>query len=70
MQRAWLKLDRGQRALLALKAEGYASSEIADISGLAVDALYARLYRARQSFARHLQDEHANERENLMELAK
>ena len=57
LQRAWLKLERGHRALLALRAEGYALDEISKITGLALDALNARLYRARQSFARHLKEE-------------
>lgn len=59
--RAWLKLDRGQRALLALRAEGYGPSEIVEITGLTVNVLNARLYRARRSFARHLKGEEANE---------
>lgn len=70
LQRAWSKLGRGQRALLALRAEGYGLSEIAEITGLAMGPLNARLYRARQSFARHLKDEEANEPENRMGLAK
>jgi DNA-directed RNA polymerase specialized sigma24 family protein len=70
LQRAWLKLSRPQRALLALRAEGYRLSEIADVTGLANDAVNARLYRARRSFARHLKDEEANEPDNGMEVAK
>ena len=70
LHRAWLKLDRGHRALLALRAEGYRSSEIAEITGHTPDALYARLYRARQSFARHLEDEQAKESGNRLEFAK
>jgi RNA polymerase sigma factor (sigma-70 family) len=57
LQRAWLKLDRNHCALLALRAEGYSVAEIARITGLETDALTARLYRARQSLARHLRDE-------------
>jgi DNA-directed RNA polymerase specialized sigma24 family protein len=57
LQRAWLKLDRGHRALLALRAEGYTLDEISRITGLAGDVLNARLYRARQSFARYLKEE-------------
>lgn len=57
LQRAWLKLERGHRALLALRAEGYTLDEISKITGLALDVLNARLYRARQSFARHLKEE-------------
>jgi RNA polymerase sigma-70 factor (ECF subfamily) len=57
LNRAWLGLDRGHRTLLALRAEGYTLSEIAEITGLAMDVLNARLYRARQSFARHLTEQ-------------
>jgi RNA polymerase sigma-70 factor, ECF subfamily len=70
LQCAWSKLDRGQRALLALRAEGFNLAEIAEITGLAMDALNARLYRARQSFARHLKDESAKELEHAVEIAK
>jgi RNA polymerase sigma factor (sigma-70 family) len=70
LHRAWLKLDRGHRALLALRAEGYTLPEIAEITGLAVVALNARLYRARQSFARHLDDEQEHAPKNRMEIAK
>jgi RNA polymerase sigma factor (sigma-70 family) len=57
LQRAWLKLERGHRALLGLRAEGYSLTEMAVITGLEMDVLNARLYRARQSFARHLKEE-------------
>lgn len=57
LQQAWLKLDRGHRAVLALRAEGYTVDEISKITGLALDVLNARLYRARQSFARHLKEQ-------------
>jgi len=57
LQRAWLQLERGQRALLALRAEGYSLAEMAEITGLEIDVLNARLYRARQSFARQLRGE-------------
>ena len=57
LQRAWLRIDRGHRALLALRAEGYSLSEIAHITGLQIDVLNSRLYRARQSFALHLRAE-------------
>jgi RNA polymerase sigma factor (sigma-70 family) len=70
LQRAWLKLDRGHRALLALKAEGYTLPEIGEITGLSTDALTARLYRARQNFARHLTAEHGFTRAIGMEIAK
>jgi RNA polymerase sigma-70 factor (ECF subfamily) len=70
LQRAWLKLDRGHRALLALKAEGYTLPEIGEITGLAREALTARLYRARQSFSRHLTAEHEFAPAIEMEIAK
>jgi len=57
LQRAWLQLDRGHRAVLALRSEGYSLSEMAQITGLETDVLNARLYRARQSFALHLRAE-------------
>lgn len=70
LQRAWLRLDRGHRALLALKAEGYSLAEIGEITGLATEALTARLYRARQSFARHLAAEQGLSLTTEMEIAK
>jgi RNA polymerase sigma-70 factor, ECF subfamily len=70
LQRAWLKLERGQRALLALKAEGYTLAEIGAITGIATDALTARLYRARQNFARHLTAEQGVVPTMEMEAAK
>lgn len=70
LQRAWSKLDRGHRALLAVRAEGYTPQEIAEITGLDVEALNARLYRARVSLARHLQEERATEPAIRMEIAK
>ena len=69
LQRAWLKLDRGHRVLLALRAEGYGLSEISGVTSIPIDALNARLYRARQSFARHLRDEETDEREDV-EIAR
>lgn len=68
LQRAWSKLEREQRALLGLRAEGYRLPEIAEISGVAISALSARLYRARQSFARYLRQEH--ESGHRREIAK
>jgi RNA polymerase sigma-70 factor (ECF subfamily) len=55
LHRAWLALDSSHRALLALRAEGYTLAEIAEITGVAPDALNTRLYRARRSLARHLE---------------
>lgn len=70
LQRAWLSLDRGHRALLALRAEGYTLSEIAEITGLSIEPLNARLYRARRSFARHLGEQHALVSGSPKEMAK
>lgn len=70
LQNAWSRLGRDQRALLALCAEGYGLSEIAEVIGVAEDALYARLYRARRSLARHLKDEGATESETRMGFSK
>jgi RNA polymerase sigma factor (sigma-70 family) len=70
LQRAWSKLERGQRALLALRAEGFTLFEIAEIADVPMGALNARLYRARQSLARCLKDEQVNEPEIRMEIFK
>ena len=70
LHRAWLKLDRNQRALLALQAEGYSVQEISEITGVDVEALNARLYRARRSLARHLAAEHETAPRIRMEMAK
>lgn len=59
LHHAWLRLDCGHRALLALRAEGYSLPEIAAIAGLGIDALQSRLYRARLNFARYLKEEQA-----------
>ena len=53
---AWQQLERPQRVLLALRAEGHGLDEISDITGISRDVLRARLHRARRSLARHLQD--------------
>lgn len=53
---AWLQLERSQRVLLSLRAEGYGIGEIEKITGIGRDVLRARLHRARRSLARHLQD--------------
>ena len=70
LHRAWLALDRGHRALLALRAEGYTLGEIGQITGIAPDALNMRLYRARQSLARHLDEQPAVADPIRMEIAK
>ena len=58
LHRAWTRLERGHRALLALRAEGYSLPEIAAIAELPIDALQSRLYRARLNLARYLKEEH------------
>jgi RNA polymerase sigma-70 factor (ECF subfamily) len=52
---AFLRLEESQRTLLALRAEGYGLTEIANITGVDKEVLRARLHRARSSLARHLQ---------------
>jgi RNA polymerase sigma factor (sigma-70 family) len=44
---ALAKLDREQRALLALQVEGYSVAELAAMTDLSAEVLKARLYRAR-----------------------
>lgn len=44
---AFAKLDREQRALLALQVEGYSLAELHAMTDLSTDVLKARLYRAR-----------------------
>ncbi len=51
---AWNGLERSQRALLALHAEGYSLSELGTITDLTTDVLKARLYRARVRLGRLL----------------
>jgi len=70
LHRAWLKLDRNHRALLALQAEGYSVREISEITGLDTEALNSRLYRARRNLARHLAAEHEAAPRIRMEMAK
>jgi RNA polymerase sigma-70 factor (ECF subfamily) len=70
LHRAWLKLDRNHRALLALQAEGYSVQEISEITGIDAEALNARLYRARRNLARHLAAEHESAPRIRMEMAK
>jgi RNA polymerase sigma-70 factor (ECF subfamily) len=67
IERAWLKLDSGHRALLAFRAEGYTLSEISEITQIEMDALTMRLYRARQSLTRLLKEERTQQTEARME---
>jgi len=55
LERAFLQLEDTQRTLLALRAEGYGIAEMEAITGIPREALHARLYRARCSFARFLE---------------
>lgn len=50
-------LDRDQRALLALHAEGYTLAELEAITDLTADVLKARLYRARSRLGKLLTTE-------------
>lgn len=70
LQRAWTRLKKDQRVLLALRAEGYGLSEIGEITAVAEEVLHARLYRARRSLARHIEDEEATESKPRMEFTK
>ena len=56
LDRAWQRLEAGQKVLLSLRAEGFGLVEIEEITGISRDVLRARLHRARQSLARHLRD--------------
>jgi DNA-directed RNA polymerase specialized sigma24 family protein len=55
--RAFLKVEERQRRLLVLRIEGYALTEIEAITGVNRDVLRARLHRARNSLARHLEQQ-------------
>ena len=70
LHRAWSQLEHGHQVLLALRAEGYSTGEIAKITGIPADALYARLYRARLALAQHLNSEASIAPEDRMEIAK
>jgi RNA polymerase sigma-70 factor (ECF subfamily) len=70
LERAWQQLDRGHRALLALRAEGYTLPEISRITHIAMDALTMRLYRARQSLTRCLRDQQVPSNVIPMEASK
>lgn len=70
LHQAWISLDSGQQALLALRAEGYSSAEIAEIAGLPVEALYARLYRAKLSLAQHLKESSESKPKDRQGIAK
>jgi RNA polymerase sigma-70 factor (ECF subfamily) len=56
---AWGRLDKEQRALLALHVEGYTLTELQTITDLSTDVLKARLYRARVRLGKLIATEHA-----------
>lgn len=56
LHHAWMQLEPAQRALLALRAEGFDLVEIEGITAISRDAFRARLHRARRSLAQHLKD--------------
>lgn len=58
LSRAWPRLGREQRALLALHAEGYDLDELHGITGISKGALSARLHRARVRLAKLLDESH------------
>ncbi|HVS24993.1 MAG TPA: RNA polymerase sigma factor [Gammaproteobacteria bacterium] len=60
LERAWSHLEREQRALLALHAEGYSLGELEAICGISRNAVSARLHRARARLAKLLKHEPAN----------
>lgn len=55
--RAFLELEPIQRTLLVLRLEGYGLGEIESITGIHREVLKARLHRARNSLARHLEQQ-------------
>jgi RNA polymerase sigma-70 factor (ECF subfamily) len=57
LAQAWRALNRKQRALLALHAEGYSLTELAQITGLSNNAVGVRLHRARAALAQGIKDE-------------
>jgi len=52
--RAWQQLPRGQRALLAMHAEGYSLGELEIMTGLSRNAIGVRLHRVRARLAQLL----------------
>lgn len=62
LARVWPSLEREQRALLALHAEGYTAVELAAIAGVSANAVNVRLHRARARLSRLLRNEPAGNR--------
>lgn len=57
LERVWGELNRRQRALLALHAEGYTLAELEAITGLSRNAIGVRLHRARARLAGLIRNE-------------
>jgi RNA polymerase sigma factor (sigma-70 family) len=57
LARVWDRLDRKERALLGLHAEGYSLAELAEITGASSNAVGVRLHRARARLARLIRNE-------------
>lgn len=55
--RVWGMLDRRQRALLALHAEGYTLAELGTITGLTPNAVGVTLHRARARLAKLIRND-------------
>lgn len=60
LARAWAKLERKQRAVLALHAEGYSLAEVGKITGISPNAVGVRLHRARARLAKLIKGESSN----------
>jgi RNA polymerase sigma-70 factor (ECF subfamily) len=56
LHHAWMQLEPAQRALLALRAEGFDLVEIEEIMAISRVVLRARLHRARRSLALQLKE--------------
>jgi RNA polymerase sigma-70 factor (ECF subfamily) len=70
LHHAWSQLEPGHQVLLALRAEGYSIGEVAQITGIPTEALYARLYRAKLSLAKYLNSDATSAPQDRMEIAK
>jgi RNA polymerase sigma factor (sigma-70 family) len=57
LARVWTELDRQQRALLALHAEGYSLAELETFTGLSRNAISVRLHRARARLAKLIRND-------------
>lgn len=57
LARVWPQLNRSQRALLAMHAEGYSLAELEVITGLSRNAIGVRLHRARARLGRLLSND-------------